>query len=197
MNPYVAAHHESAHAVACAALKLPLQDTGIHIDTIGGGIAFNFHRKPGDMGNTTVDKIERERSIVMIKASYIATLRVAPDSPAALAADDRGEEIKLLNEMYPRDRKAWAEADEILAEESRRLVDRHWDAIHALAEALLAKPVTQRSPENIKKWTSRDTQERWMSGAEIIAALRRFELSTIVRKESQGIYHAPDLRPGS
>ncbi len=196
MNPLVAAHHESAHAVACAVLKLPLQDTGIRIDRIGGGTIFNLHRTPGDLGHTPVDKTEREKSIVMIKAGYIATLKAFPSAPEALGADDRCEEVKLFNEMYPHDRKAWAKADKRLEQESLRLVERQWVAIRALAEALLAKPVTLRSPESLRRWpSSRDSHERWMSGDEIVAVLQRFQLSTIVRKESQGIYHAPDAHP--
>lgn len=77
MNPVLAAYHESAHAVACVVMNMPLQDTGIHIDTIGGGITFNFHRKPGDLTNTPADIVERERSIVMIKAGYMANLKLS------------------------------------------------------------------------------------------------------------------------
>jgi hypothetical protein len=195
VNPSLAAHHESSHAVACVVLGLPLQDTGIRIDTLGGGITFNLHREPGSLSNTIADITERERSIVMIKAGFMANLRVFPGSPAELAADDRDEEIRLLNEMHPQDGQAWAEADKRLSEESRTLVDQHWNAIQALAGALLARPVTPRAPESLKKW-SRDSQEQWMDGNEVAAILRNFQLSAIVRSESQGTYYAPDIRPG-
>ena len=70
-------------------LGLPLQDVGLHIDTVDGGIAFNLDRKPGDPKNAPADVEERERSIVMIKAGYLANLKLVPGKPATGASDDR------------------------------------------------------------------------------------------------------------
>jgi hypothetical protein len=190
---FLAAHHEAAHAVACVALGMPLRDDGIHIDTKGGGIAFNFHRTPGDLASSNRDIIERERSIVMIKAGHVANLKLFSGSPAELAADDRLEECRLLGEMYTPGGEAWADADRRLSDGSRRLVDEHWGAIEALAESLLAKPLTPRSSESFGKWTSSDTHERWMAGGEVAAVLSKYRLSAIVRKESDGTYHPSDL----
>ena len=192
----VAAYHESAHAVVSAALGLPLQDLGIHIDTIGGGITFNLHRRPGDPDNTPADAEERGRSVIAIKAGYIASLKIYPGCPPAVADDDRQEEIALLNEMYIGDDKTWLDADKMLGMESQRLVDKHWSAITAVATALLAKAVTPRTPVGLRKWKSPDTHERWMEGYEVDAILRKFQLNAIVRDESEGKYYAPDLRPG-
>jgi hypothetical protein len=198
MNQYLAAYHESAHAVVFVVLGLPLQNAGIHIDTIGGGITFNLHRKPGDdPNNTSADITERERSITAIKAGYIANLKLDPGCPPAVAADDRREEIDLLNEMYSRDEKAWSDADNRLRTESQKLVDQYWNAIEAVARALLAKPVTLRPPESRTKWRSPDSHERWIGGHEIDTILRTFELNAIVRHESEGKYYAPDLHPRS
>jgi hypothetical protein len=197
MNQYLAAHHESAHAVVSVALGLPLQNTGIHIDTIGGGIAFNLHRKPGDRNNTAADFTERERSITAIKAGYIANLKLDHGCPPTIAADDRQEEIALLNEMYSRDEKAWSDADGRLSSESKKLVYQHWNAIEAVARALLAKPVTLRPPESFTKWRSPDSHERWISGHDIDIILQKFQLNAIVRDESEGKYYAPDLHPRS
>jgi hypothetical protein len=190
---FLAAHHEAAHAVASAVLGMPLRDDGIHIDTKGGGIAFNFHRTPGDLANAHKDVIERERSIVMIKAGRVANLKIFSSSPEELSADDRLEECRLLGEMYPSGGKAWAAADQRLSEESRRLVNEQWDGIQAVAQSLLAKPVTPRPPESFKKWASTDTYERWIDGDEVAAILYKFRLNAIVRKGSDGIYHPPDL----
>jgi hypothetical protein len=71
----------SSHAVVAVSLGLPLQDTGLHLDTVDGGIAFNLHRKPGDASNTPADVEERERSFVMIKAGYRANLTLFPGTP--------------------------------------------------------------------------------------------------------------------
>jgi hypothetical protein len=196
MNPYLAAHHESAHAVACAVLGMPLQDAGIHIDTIGGGITFSLHRTPGDLANAAVDVVERERTIVMTKAGYRANLKLLPSAPSELAAADRRKEIALLDEMYPQRGKLWVDADERLKNESSRLVDQQWTAIQALAQSLLAKPVTPRPFESFTKWpTSPDAHEQWMSGNEAAVILSKFQLTAIVRSESEGTYYAPDLHP--
>jgi hypothetical protein len=88
-----AAHHESAHAVAAVSLGLPLQNTGLQLDTGEGGITFGLHRKPGDPNNTPADAEERERSIVMLKAGYRANLKLFLGTPATVASDDRKEEV--------------------------------------------------------------------------------------------------------
>jgi hypothetical protein len=95
--------------------------------------------------------------------------------------------------MYTPGGEAWADADRRLSDGSRRLVDEHWGAIEALAESLLAKPLTPRSSESFGKWTSSDTHERWMAGGEVAAVLSKYRLSAIVRKESDGTYHPSDL----
>jgi hypothetical protein len=189
----MAAHHEAAHAVVAVALGLPLQDTGLHIDTVDGGITFDLHRTPGDPGQTPEDIEEGERSIVMIKAGYCANVKLFPGCPVAVAADDRQKEMKLLNEMYPQGGQAWIDADNRLGVESRRLVDLHWDAVQALAQAVLAKPVTPRPPESFRKWVSPYPDERWIDGDEIGSLLKRFGLNVIVRKEVEGIYLSPDI----
>jgi hypothetical protein len=189
-----AAHHESAHAVIAVRLGLPLQDAGLHLDTVDGGITFNLHRKPGNPNNTPADIEERERSIVMIKAGYRANLKLDPRSPATVASDDRREEIGLLNEMYPSGGRKWVEADVRLTAEAQRLVDDDWDAIRALAQALLAKPVVRRSRESFQRWSSPYPDERIIDGHEIAAILKDFGLNTIVRKESDGDYLPPDIR---
>lgn len=102
-----------------------------------------------------------------------------------------------MDEMYPHDKKAWDEADIRLCEQSRFLVNQHWNVVQALAQALLAKPVTVRPAESFKKWASPDTHEQWIDGNQIAAILRKFQLSADVRKESEGTYYAPDIHTRS
>lgn len=193
MDECSAAHHESAHAVIAVRLGLPLQDAGLHLDTVDGGITFNLHRKPGNRNNTPEDIEQRERSIVMIKAGYRANLKLDPGSPATVASDDRREEIELLNEMYPTGSQKWVETDVRLTAEAQRRVDEDWDVIRALAQALLAKPVARRSRESFQKWSSPYPDERFIDGHEVAAILKEFGLNTIVRMESDGIYLPPDI----
>jgi hypothetical protein len=193
MNPHMAAHHEAAHAVVAVLLGLPLQDTGIHIDTVDGGITFNLHRTPGNPSNMPGDIKERELSIVMIKAGYRASLKLVPGCHVKVAADDRNEEVKLLSEMHSPGGQAWIDADNKLTADAQRLVDQHWDVIQTLAQAVLAKPVTPRPPGSFQKWASPYTHEQWISGDEINGILKPFGLSAILRKESEGIYLSPEI----
>jgi hypothetical protein len=194
---FAAAHHEAAHAVVCVVLGLPLQDRGIHIDTLGGGICFNLHRKPGDLKCSDADVVEREHSITMIKAGYVANCKLFPGCPASIAADDRAEEKDLLTEMFQLDDAKWQEADAKLSGEAQRLVDQYWTAIEAVASVLLGKPITQRTSDTASRWTSVDSHERWISGEEVAAILEGFELSPIVRSEADGCYLSPKLYPNS
>lgn len=194
MDEFSAAHHESAHAVIAVRLGLPLQDAGLHLDTVDGGITFNLHRRPGNPNNTPADIEERERSIVMIKAGYRANLKLAPDAPATVASDDRREEIALLDEMHFRRGEKWLEADARLTAQAQTLVDECWDAIRALAQALLAKPVRPRPRKSFQTWCSPYPNERFIDGNEVAGILQEFGLKVIVRKESDGIYLPPDIR---
>jgi hypothetical protein len=195
VDEFSAAHHEAAHAVVAVSLGLPLQDSGLHLDTVDGGIVFNLHRKPGDPANAPADIEERERSIVMIKAGYRANLKLFPGTPATVAADDRSEEIDLLNEMFTPHGQQWKETDDRLTAKAETLVYRNWDAIRALAKAVLAKPVAPRSPESFRRWGSPYPNERRIDGHEIAAILKGFGLNAIIRKESEGIYLSPDIHP--
>jgi hypothetical protein len=172
-----------------------LQNTGIHIDTLGEGITFYLHREPGDLRNGSTDITERQRTIIALKAGYRAHLKGWPAAPGGAALNDQSKEGMLLNEMYSSDPKARTDADIKLEAESRRLIDQHWSAIEALAECLLSKPLTPIPPEIKAKWRTLDSHERWMNGSEIAALLQTFRLSPIVRDESEGEYIAPDLLP--
>jgi hypothetical protein len=190
-----AAYHEAAHAVIAVAQGMPLQNTGIHIDTLGEGITFYLHREPGDLTNGLTDITERHRTIIALKAGYRAQFKAWPAVTRSAAANDQGKEGRLLNEMYSSDPKARTDADINLEAESRRLIDQHWGAIEALAECLLSKPLTPIPPETKRKWRTPDSHERWMNGSEIAALLQTFQLSAIVRDESEGEYITPDLLP--
>jgi hypothetical protein len=193
---FVAAHHEAAHAVVAVALGLPLQDTGICVDTVGGGVCFKLHRRPGDLSQSPAATKERERSIISIKVGYLANCKLFPGYPDSVAQDDRSEVIALLNEMHPPGEAEWSAADSTLSKEAQRLLDTHWDAVEAIASALLSKPVTRRSAESFRRWpSSQDAFERNLCGEESAEILRRFDLRALIRKETDGDYLPPDLYP--
>jgi hypothetical protein len=195
-----AAYHESAHAVVAVALGLPLWNKGMHIDTRGDGITYTFHRTPGttDVPSSVpnANLIGRQRSILMIKAGFLASLKVdasyrhIPET----AINDRDEQESLLHEMYVQNSPEWTDTDKELTAEAQRLVDLHWDAIRTLAEELLAQPVVLRTAES-NDWASPDRHERRMSGSEVAAVLTKFHFQPLVRSASDGLYLPPDLYP--
>jgi hypothetical protein len=187
-----AAHHEAAHAVVAVSLCLPLRDLGIRIDTVDGGITLTFHRVPGDRNNTLRDIRQREKSILMIKAGYQAVLKLFPGAPAAIAADDREEEVALLDEMYIHLGPDWKQADARLSAEASNLVDKNWDAIRALAKALISKSALPRSAESRRIWPSPYPFEKAVDGQEIALILKSHGLEAIVRSDSEGVYLPPD-----
>jgi len=68
--------------------------------------------------------------------------------------------------MYPQGGREWVNEDVRLTAEAQILVDEHWDAIRALAQAILAKPVGPRSRERFQKWCSPYPNARRIDGHE-------------------------------
>jgi hypothetical protein len=60
---------------------MPLRNRGVHIDTIGNGIAYYWYRTVGDTNNTPADIAERERTIIAAYAGYIAQEKFYPKCP--------------------------------------------------------------------------------------------------------------------
>lgn len=197
MNQYLAAHHESLMQSFLWLSGCPCKTEESVSTQSAVELLLTCIATPLNLDNTPADIVERERSITAIKAGYLANLRLDPSCPPEIAADDRQEEISLLNAMHSRIEKAWSDTDDRLRTESQNLVDQHWNAIVAVAAALLAKPVTTRPLDSLTKWRSPDSQERWISGQEIDIILRTFQLNAIVRDESEGKHYASDLHPQS
>jgi hypothetical protein len=78
--------------------------------------------------------VERERTIVVIEAGYLANCKLIPDYPLEVARDDREKEIALLDEIHPDG--AWSETDQKLTAEALGLVERHWRAVEQVAAAI-------------------------------------------------------------
>jgi hypothetical protein len=178
-----AAYHEAAHAVIAVTQKLALQTKGIHIDTLGEGIAFVFQREPGDPSNGAVDVDQRERTILGIKAGFIATIMVQPDCNPDASADDCEKVQKLLRESCGNNEVKLTETDSRLTSRAHNLVNKYWPAIDAVANALLEKPVTPRpaGSRSGSLWKSPDDQKRSLTGPEVAEILRGFGLTATVR----------------
>lgn len=189
-----AAYHETGHITAAVVQKMPLQEQGVHIDVKGCGIAYYWHRTPGDLQNTEQDRLERELTIVAIHAGQAAQQRVFPDCPETNWADDRHEISLLLDEMNLPDAETRTAVEARLRERASKLVTEHWSIIQSLAQALLAKPTTLQPPIEIQRnWSGGQTNlEKWMSGLEIVEFFKKMGVSCHVRETSKGAYY-PDL----
>ena len=189
------AYHEAGHTIAAVSLGMPLRKRGVHIDRRGDGISYYWFRVLGDTNNAPEDIAERERTIISIEAGFTAQRRFYPDCPTGGNFTDRDQCIKLLDEMYS-NRDDWLGAQERLIAEARRLVDRHWDAIEALAKAVLAQPLMQR-PEDAERQWSRDSMERWVDGNQVVSILKQFGMEPFIHDEANGKFYPKGLRPGS
>jgi hypothetical protein len=188
------AYHEAGHAAVAVAQEMPLRNRGVHVDTMGSGIAFYWYRLVGDPNNAPHDIVERERTIIAAYAGYIAQEKFYPGCPPAGSFFDTDDNRKLLDEMYP-DGPEWFAAQRRLHADARRLVDTHWTAIEALAKAILAQPLTPRPDDPERRWST-DTMERWIDGNRVISILRQFRLKPFVWEESRGRFY-PSVTPGS
>ncbi len=83
-----AAYHEAGHEVVSVILQIPIQESGIHVDSQIHGIALTFLRTPEDLRNTPADIVEREQSIVVLNAGYIAQKLFFPDTLPESGAQD-------------------------------------------------------------------------------------------------------------
>ncbi|HWY22281.1 MAG TPA: hypothetical protein VNX26_13735 [Candidatus Acidoferrum sp.] len=188
------AYHEAGHTAVAVSLGMPLRNRGVHIDTMGNGISYYWFRIIGDGSNAPSDILERERTIIAGEAGFIAQKRFYCDCVYGGNWFDRDQTIKLLNEMYP-NLDDWIAAQDRLVAEARRLVDVHWQAIEALAKAVLDQPLRPRPHDPERIWSA-DTHERWIDGNRVISILKQFQLQPFIREESEGRF-CPNLTPGA
>ena len=185
------AYHEAAHEAVCIALKIPVQEMGIHIDSQSAGVALTLRRQPDKNGikRSPEDDWQREQSIILLSAGYIGQVRFYEGADTSGAADDQKHINDLLNEMYQPESDDWINAKSRLRDEAKKMVDEHWAAIEALAKALWAKQWVGRValPGNQMGW-SKDNREKWMDAKEVESVLKRFGLTPIIRSYEAGDY---------
>lgn len=96
--------------------------------------------------------------------------------------------------MYP-NRNDWFAARDRLYAEAVRLVDLYWQAIEALAKALLAQPLVARAEDPERQWST-DVVERWLDGNSVATILKDFGLKPAIREDSAGKFY-PSATPGA
>jgi hypothetical protein len=188
------AYHEAGHTVVAAALKMPLRNRGVHIDSKGCGISFYWFRVPGDLKNQAADIMERERTIVSTESGFLAQRKFYPDCPTGGNVTDRDQCIKLLDEMYPNREEFFAAQARLIAE-AKRLVDEHWAAIETLGKQIWAQPWTPRNIDPERNW-SEDSVEKCIDGKQVVSILSTFQLEPSIRDEAEGMFY-PSVQPGS
>ena len=101
---------------------------------------------------------------------------------------------ELLDDVYPPISEARSETKKKLWEDTRRIVEQHWKAIEALAQALWSKPWMSRMslPATDMTW-SEDTREKCMSAKEVAEVLKEFGLVPIIRADAEGSYSRPSF----
>jgi hypothetical protein len=163
------AHHEPGHIVIAAVEGLRLKPEGLMVDPSGWGLAC-YHDAPGDTDSA------REGDILAVLAGFAVEKRYREERryPAREYMDvtlNRDSVVartlltKLPGEYWVNESRLRDQLDSLL--------EKHWDAINALAAALL-----QRSWEPIKPLRSGDmwshpneTVAKYISGEEAVRIL--------------------------
>jgi hypothetical protein len=186
------AFHEAGHTVAAALLQLPLLEGGMHIDMEGSGVTHYCHRLPGSLGQSDVDQIERENTVIALYAGRIAQSKFCPecDDPEAWK-NDWATADKLLREMGPAGATLIQHA---LYERAERIVFQNWHAVESLANALWAKPQVQMQRSEYELGWSRAKRryEKWLKGDEIKALLTDLNIMSAVVSEAEASRLDPD-----
>lgn len=173
-----AAYHEAGHTVAAALLKLPLREAGVHVDSKCCGVALICCRNPGDLRNTADDIQERERTIIMLYAGYIAQRKFFSDCPCEGALKDETTANALLTEMFQSGKNlTWSATEQRLRKAAQRMVEERWNTIQALAETLWSKAPVPRFDLGPESQWSNDTGERYMTGTEVRKLLEQFQIT--------------------
>lgn len=177
-----AAHHESGHIVVAAVQGLRLRPEGLMVDFLGEGLACYCREVDGS------DAL-RERVLTATFAGYYAEKQFREQRGYAVLdleywsywSFDGGEARQLLSEIslenltngnVPATRTK-------LQAESKRLVERHWAAIEALAGVLLAKEWEYWKPLKSGASLSAATTAKYVRGQEVVDVLAQHGISAI------------------
>jgi len=181
-----AAHHEPGHIVVAAAHGLRVKPEGLILDSLGEGLAC-YSRQ--------LDSSDASRICVLLAtfAGYYAE-RQFRERRGYPVVDEKywffysydGHEARqllgglstesLLNGNVPATQAK-------LQTQSKDMVAQHWDAIEALAMALLAKPFEEWRPLKSGTKLSSATTARYLPGEEVVSILRRHGIPAFCTSE--------------
>jgi len=173
-----AAYHEAGHTVAAALLKMPLREGGVHVDSKCCGVSLICCRNPGDPRNAPDDIQQRERTIIMLYAGYIAQRKFFSGCPRDGALKDETTANALFTEIFQSEKHpSWSATEQRLLNATQRLVEERWNIIQALAETLWSREPVSRLDLGPESQWSTDSQERYMTGTEVRKLLEQFQIT--------------------
>lgn len=181
-----AAYHEAAHYVLCVAQDIPVLELGLRIDSRGSGVSHICCRSTEHEINSSEDRQEAEKSIILLSAGHLAQLKFFPElenMPEVTEIARRKDQIQicaLLDQIYGHRCEGWVSAKHKLELMSNSLVEENWSAIETLAKKLWDQPWSPRQqlPPIEAAWSS-DAREKWMNAREVKATLAQFGLNPI------------------
>jgi len=169
-----AAHHEAGHLVAATVLGLSLRPEGLSIDSIGNGFAY-YWKNPDETD------ISRERVILSTFAGWYAQKRFCelesvnlPEWPCFIFSPDSREARTVLcklSDEYLSGRSIPAVQEE-LERMTASLVEKYWDSIEILADALLKKEWEALKPLKSEGHWSDQATAKYVPGDEVALILQ-------------------------
>jgi len=176
------AHHEPGHVVIAADQGLRLSPEGIMVDQSGFGLGC-YDRDP--RGSDAL----RKSILLATFAGYYAEKRFCEEQSLGILDEDTWflyntdghEAIKLLKAIAA---EAWSngslEKTRLeLKSQSKKLVDKRWSVIKAVASALLAKGWEPIRPlgSGDRWWNENQTMAKYLSGEEVIRILAQYGMT--------------------
>lgn len=167
------AYHEAGHIVAATVAGLTLRPAGITIyeitETVTSGFAAFWK---ANVDGTPLNVLQREGMMVALLAGINAQLKISSESTAG-GGDDIDECAKLLNEHYPHDQHM----QDRINERVQALLREHWNAIVAIATAVMQVPWTRVKDAEFPE----ANRKKQLAADAIVIILGRFGITAIVQ----------------
>jgi hypothetical protein len=163
-----AAYHEAGHMTAAVVQGMPVRAKGLHTDLYGNGVSYYFDRPDTDLGMTPLDLKQRKLTIIALYAAHAAQVKFYSACEQTGWQKDLTRIRTQSDQMHPTDESARIAMLGDLRERAGRVIEVHWKIVEELGEALLAKPSTPMSPEEIREGWGIGPLEHHMNGYEIV-----------------------------